>query len=128
KLIISGIIASRTSTLLLPFTRTLDQLTAIATLRNIAFNFYIPSFRALQADLVPKEIRGRIFGTIQMFFNLGAVLGPIIGGALYKNLAETHIYGIPGVAFTFLSSAVLGYLSLIVFILFVKEEKTTKKL
>ncbi len=128
KIIISGIIASRTSTLLLPFTRTLDQLTAIATLRNIAFNFYIPSFRALQADLVPKEIRGRIFGTIQMFFNLGAVLGPIIGGALYKNLAETHIYGIPGVAFTFLSSAVLGYLSLIVFILFVKEEKTTKKL
>jgi len=123
KIIIAGILGSRTATLLIPFTKTVEELTAVATLRNINFNFYTPAFRALQADLVPQEIRGKIFGTVQMFFNLGAVIGPILGGAVYQAFANQQILGLPGVAMTFLISALIGYVSLLIFILYVKDEK-----
>jgi MFS family permease len=43
----------------------------------------MPSFRALQAEVVPQQVRGKEFGRIQGFFNLGAIFGPIIGGLLF---------------------------------------------
>ncbi len=120
-LIAWGILLSRTTTLFIPFARTVESLTAVATARSITFNAYTPAFRALQADLVPKELRGRVFGTVQMFFNIGAVVGPLIGGPLYRAYADTMLGPIPGVAVSFLASAVLGYIALAVFLAYVKE-------
>ncbi len=120
-LIAWGILTSRTATLLIPFARTVESLTAVATLRSVSFNAYTPAFRALQADLVPQQLRGRVFGTLQMYFNIGAVLGPLIGGPLYKMFAETSIGPLPGVALSFLVSSILGYLALVLFLLYVKE-------
>ncbi|TFH03463.1 MAG: MFS transporter, partial [Candidatus Thorarchaeota archaeon] len=42
-----------------------------------------PAMRAIQADVVPWNLRGKLFGTIQAFFNAGATIGPIVGGALF---------------------------------------------
>ncbi len=120
-LIAWGILLSRTTTLFIPFARTVESLTAVATARSITFNAYTPAFRALQADLVPKELRGRVFGTVQMFFNIGAVVGPLIGGPLYRAYADTMLGPIPGVAVSFLASAVLGYIALAVFLAYVRE-------
>jgi MFS family permease len=39
--------------------------------------------RAIQADIVPWGLRGKLFGTIQAFFNAGATIGPLVGGVIY---------------------------------------------
>ncbi len=92
---------------------------------------YIPSFRALQADISPREIRGKVFGTVQAIFNIGAVLGPIVGGQLYQQYAPKKILLIgitlPGAAISFLVSAIIGLFSLRLFALYVEEPSTPQQ-
>lgn len=52
-------------------------------LQRFVFAIIQPSFRALQNDLVPPQVRGKEFGLVQASFNLGSVIGPIVGGFLY---------------------------------------------
>ena len=51
--------------------------------QRFVFAIIQPSFRALQNDLVPPEVRGKEFGLVQASFNLGSIIGPIVGGYLY---------------------------------------------
>jgi len=44
---------------------------------------------ALQADIVPKERRGRILGSIGALYILMGALGSMVGGALYENVSPT---------------------------------------
>ncbi len=119
---------SRFMTAIIPIARDIGSLTFLSTLRSIAFNVYIPPFRALQADISPREIRGKVFGTVQATFNIGAVLGPIVGGQLYQEYAprEIPLFGItlPGAALSFLVSAAIGFFSLLLFALYVEEPST----
>ena len=64
--------------------------------RFMAMMFFVPAFRAFQADVIPPIVRGRYFGRIQAIFNLGAASAPIIGGFLYDNLTghTISIFGI----------------------------------
>jgi len=126
-IIISGTFFSRLTTMLIPFTSSLKGIGILASIRSVSFNFSMPSFRALQADIVPREVRGKIFGTVQAAFNIGAVIGPIIGGHLYqlyapKSFALGEII-IPGAAIPFFISAIIGLITLVVFILYVKEPR-----
>ncbi len=84
------------------------EFVAIAAVLNIAMNISIPLLRAIQAELVPAYLRGRVFGLQQAFFNAGMVAGPLIGGPLYKYLYGKQIAGLPGVEIVFLLSAALG--------------------
>lgn len=84
--IVAGAFA-RLMTAVTPIARDIGSLTLVSTFRSIAFNVYIPPFRALQADISPREIRGKVFGTVQTMFNIGAVLGPVIGSQLYQEYA-----------------------------------------
>ncbi len=131
-LIIAGGLVSRLSTLILPLIKDLTGLTIISTIRSVAFNAYIPSFRALQADLAPPKIRGRVFGTVQAMFNVGAMMGPVIGGYLYQLYAakKLELVGVelPGEALPFWVSAVIGFISLTLFILMVEDPKVRRKL
>ena len=81
---------------------------AIAALLNIAMNISIPLLRAIQAELVPARLRGRVFGLQQAFFNTGMVVGPLIGGPLYRYLYGRSVAGLPGEEIVFLLSALLG--------------------
>ena len=54
--------------------------------RFMAMMFFVPAFRAFQADVIPPIVRGRYFGRIQAIFNLGAASAPIIGGFMYDSL------------------------------------------
>lgn len=83
-IVIVGGLTSRVMTALIPLARSVRDLTALATARSVAFNSFQPVMRALQADLVPESLRGRVFGTVQAAFNVGAVIGPILGGYLYR--------------------------------------------
>ncbi len=44
---------------------------------------------ALQADIVPKEKRGRILGSIGSLYILAGALGSLAGGVLYENIGFT---------------------------------------
>ncbi len=122
---------ARLMTAVIPIARDIGSLTFLSTLRSIAFNVYIPPFRALQADISPKEIRGKVFGTVQATFNVGAVLGPIIGGQLYQQYAPKEIslirIALPGAALSFLVSAIIGFFSLLLFALYVEEPSTPQQ-
>jgi MFS family permease len=94
--------------------------------RQMIQQINMPAFRALQADLVVAEKRGLEFGNVQMFFNLGAVIGPIIGGILYDhfrydswNIAGITTYGIEVIM---IITTIIAFFSAMVTLLFVKKE------
>lgn len=78
-----GAIASRVSLGALPLTTNLAETSAIWIAQSAAMSSSQPAMRAIQADVVPWNLRGKLFGTIQAFFNAGATIGPIVGGALF---------------------------------------------
>ncbi|MFX0116331.1 MAG: MFS transporter, partial [Candidatus Hodarchaeota archaeon] len=101
--------------LLLGIKMAIPLLMLLLLINRFFFGVIQPSFRALQSDLVPREVRGKEFGILQAFFNLGSTLGPIVGGLLYdiffmKNyqLTSNLTYFGAGMAF-----ALAGILSVI---------------
>jgi MFS family permease len=48
-----------------------------------------PAISALAADLTPPERRGRTYGFLGLFNDLGLVVGPIVGGAAFDFLRLT---------------------------------------
>jgi MFS family permease len=94
--------------------------------RQLVQQINMPAFRALQADLVEAEKRGLEFGNVQMFFNLGSVIGPVIGGLLYDQfrydswvIASFTTFGIEVIM---LITTIIAYFSALVILLFVKKE------
>ncbi|MHA1721484.1 MAG: MFS transporter [Candidatus Baldrarchaeia archaeon] len=129
--VITGQLISRTSTLLLPFSKKVSDLIIISSVRSAAFNASSPAMRALQADLAPKQIRGKIFGTVQSFFNFGAVIGPLLGSKIYElSFSLTiNLFGLilPGVSISFWISSFIGFITLVAFILLVEEPRRNVK-
>ena len=78
-----GAVVSRVSLGALPLTTTLAQTSVVWVGQSAAMSSSQPAMRAIQADVVPWNLRGKLFGTIQAFFNAGATVGPIVGGALF---------------------------------------------
>jgi len=78
-----GAVGARVSLGALPLTTTLAQTSVVWVGQSAAMATSQPAMRAIQADVVPWDLRGKLFGTIQAFFNAGATIGPIVGGALF---------------------------------------------
>jgi len=130
RVVILGQITLRISTFFLPFIRTFEQLLMIYSLRSAAFNIMSPAYRALQADLVPIKMRGKIFGTVQTLFNFGAATTPL-GGLLYQLASKCQFnilgYIVPGVAISFWLSTMIGIFTTILFALYVHEPTKEEK-
>ena len=75
-----------------------------------------------------KERRGLEFGNVQMFNNLGAVLGPIIGGILYGQFRSESpqwylgSIGIFGLEVLLVITTTIMILSSLVILFFVKQK------
>jgi MFS family permease len=80
---VGGALASRGSFFVLPLTTTIPETSLVWIAQGASMSASQPALRALQADLVPWNLRGKLFGTIQAFFNAGATVGPLLGGTLY---------------------------------------------
>ncbi len=91
---------------------------------------YQPAFRAMQSELIPEKVRGKEFGIVQALFNLGSVLGPIIGGALYDYYLDVtfNLNGVIyiGAGVTFALAGILGMIGSVTFLLFVSDSVTKK--
>lgn len=128
KIIIAlGSFPSRIATIVLPFAPDLVLATGISIFRSFGHNVAMPASRALQADLIPEKIRGKLFGRMGAFFSLGAILGPILSTWIYDTYRyKTFEIGslvIKGAGLPFFISSFIGLFSLFLLLAFVEEPK-----
>jgi DHA1 family multidrug resistance protein-like MFS transporter len=130
-LIALGNYSSRIAGGLLPFTSSITQAGIVVSVRSLGFNIGMPAFRALRADLVPPEARGRMFGLFGTGFTAGSVLGPIIATWIYDTYRFTvfNVGGlnIPGYGIPFFINSILGILSTTMIMLLIEEPKEEDK-
>jgi len=130
-LIALGNYSSRVAGGLLPFTGSATMAGIVVTVRSLGFNISMPAFRALRADLVPPQVRGRMFGLFGTAFTAGSVVGPILGTWIYDTYRTTtfNVMGIaiPGYGIPFLINAILGLLTTTMIMLLIEEPKEEDK-
>jgi DHA1 family multidrug resistance protein-like MFS transporter len=123
-----GSLSSRIGSFVLPFSTDLWQATGIMAFRSLGLNVSMPASRALQADLVPSKIRGKLFGWLTACFNIGMVAGSLLGPWLFDtfqfdefNIGWLGGLTIKGIGLPFFVSAILGLLGLALLLVFVQE-------
>jgi MFS family permease len=112
----------------LPFSTNLIEATGIMIFRSLGINVAMPATRALRADLVPAEVRGKLFGRLQAFFNAGMIIGVLLGPWIF-DLYKDEVFritwpielSIRGHGLPFFISAALGLTALALLLIFVKE-------
>lgn len=131
KLIIAlGSLPSRLATIALPFAPNLLSAAGISVLRSFGHNVAMPASRALNADLIPDKLRGKLFGRLAAFFSLGAILGPILSTWIY-DIYRFRSFKAPllrnlvirGTGIPFFISSAIGLLSLFLLLAFVEEPR-----
>jgi MFS family permease len=124
-----GGLLSFAGTILIPFGWALWVVVVFMAMRSMAFQVSSPALRALQADTVPEEVRGRLIGVIETMSNIGSVLGAPVGGVLL-DLFFGKSLGLPdplnGNMVPFLISGALGIFTVCLVQVFVKEKPLAK--
>lgn len=82
QVMIVGLIAQATLTLLYLFVNDPILFIALRFLEGLAAAGIVPSARALITDSIPTDQQGEAFGIFNAFFNAGFLLGPGLGGLL----------------------------------------------
>lgn len=82
QVMIVGLIAQATLTLLYLFVNDPILFIALRFLEGLAAAGIVPSARALITDSIPGDQQGEAFGIFNAFFNAGFLLGPGLGGLL----------------------------------------------
>ena len=123
-----GSLPSRLATMIFPFAPDLMSAAGITLFRSFGHNIAMPASRALNADLIPEKMRGKLFGRLAAFFSLGAILGPVFSTLVYAayrgSTFELPWLGnllVRGAGIPFLISSVIGLFSLALLVAFVEE-------
>jgi len=126
-----GNYTSRLADALLPFTANITQAGIVVSIRSLGFNTSMPAFRALRADLVQPEYRGRMFGLFGAGFTAGSVIGPIASTWVYDTYraATFDVLGlmVPGYGIPFFVNAALGLFTTTILMLFIREPGDSEK-
>ena len=126
KLFVWGSLLSFAGIMLIPFGWTLWIVIVFMSMRSLAWQVASPALRAMQADNVPENARGRLIGLLESMSNLGSVMGAPIGGLLLDLYFGRDI-GLPspidGTMIPFFVSGGLGLFTVSLVMLFVKERK-----
>jgi len=125
-----GSLPSRLSSIAFPFAPDLVSAAGISIFRSFGHNISMPASRALRADLIPEEIRGKLFGRLGAFFSLGAILGPVLSTWIYA-MFRYETFEVPwlgnlavrGAGFPYFVSSLIGLVSLALLLAFVEEPK-----
>lgn len=125
-----GNLPSRLATIALPFAPDLVSAAGITVFRSFGHNVAMPASRALNADLIPEKVRGKLFGRLAAFFSFGAILGPILSTWLY-DAYRFQTFKVPllgdlvvrGAGIPFFLSSAIGLFSLFLVLAFVEEPK-----
>jgi MFS family permease len=125
KLFVLGSFLSFLGVMLIPFGYALWMVILFMSLRSMAFQVASPALRALQADTVPEQVRGRLIGMLESMSNFGSVLGAPIGGLLLDAYYGVDL-GLPvidGTMIPFFVSGGLGLITVSLVMMFVKERR-----
>ncbi len=116
KIIIIGSILNRFSWILMgfipfmvPSELRVPIVILIATLRVVGGNLGVPAWTSIQAELIPREIRGNYYSNRNMILNISGLIATLIAGKLLK-IAFPYNYQI-----LFVIAFILGICSLISF-------------
>lgn len=115
-------IGRKKSLVIIHFSLALSILLIIIAQRNIpllrigigCFGFFYgaiwPMYAACSRDYFPKEMTGTIFGTITLFYGIGAIAGPIIAGYLADRTQTFQwSFGL-GALVSFIAAVMVGFL------------------
>lgn len=109
---------------------TLIAAIAFFIFRSVAFQAYIPAYRAFQADLIPPLVRGKVMGRIQSAFNIGAIFGPLIGAWIYEEFVSQSIqilgYKFFGGGLPFFVAGVFGLIQVLIAVYILRSDRNKK--
>ncbi|HIH01729.1 TPA: MFS transporter, partial [Thermoplasmata archaeon] len=92
--------------------------------RSMAFQVASPALRALQADIVPENVRGRLIGVLESMSAMGAVIGAPIGGILLDHYFAADLglpAGLDGTLVPFAVSSMLGLAAITLVQVYIRE-------
>jgi MFS family permease len=92
-----GLVGAGILSLLLPNLTSLVWLVVLYTLTAVGWSMADPAEAAIVADLTGKETRGRDYGLYELAVNLGASIGPLLGGWVYDSLGKGVPFYVNGV-------------------------------
>jgi MFS family permease len=87
KIMIISILTCTPFVVMFTFSRSFIQAAITILLLTIAGMYYSPSHEALQADLTPREIRGRVTSFWDISGAVGAALGAPLGGFFFQTIS-----------------------------------------
>ncbi|UCE80877.1 MAG: MFS transporter [Methanobacteriota archaeon] len=124
KLFVGGGLIAFSATLLIPTTWSLVIIVCLLGARSMAFQVASPALRALQADVVPEHVRGRLIGVLESMSAVGAVIGAPIGGIIFDLFYGREMgfpLGLDGTLIPFAISGALGIGAVTLVQLYVRE-------
>jgi len=86
KIMILSMLMCAPCTILFTLSRSFFQVLTVAFLLIVTGIYYAPAYAALQADLTPRIMRGRITALWQLSGGLSAALGTLMGGILFQTV------------------------------------------
>lgn len=96
KSMIIGMLICGSAYIILPNVSSVIMFTVIWTISSLGGILYDLSESGLYAQLNTENDNGEIFGVYTLVCDLGRMIGPLIGGALYKSLSQSspfYLYG-----------------------------------
>mgnify|MGYP001181624348 CR=1 FL=1 len=64
------------------------------TIATVAWAAFDPARKSLAAEFSAERTRGRVFGVVELYYGIGASMGPIVGGYIYDTgSAALAFYG-----------------------------------
>lgn len=124
KLFVLGGSLAFVATMLIPTTWSLVVVVLLLAARSMAFQVASPALRAMQADLVPENVRGRLIGVLESMSNFGAVIGAPLGGLIYDRFFAVDLglpAGLDGSIVPFAFSGLLGLAAITLVQRYVRE-------
>jgi MFS family permease len=113
KVILFGMVASASSSLLMGFVDDIRWFYLIAAFMGVLANCGSPAQNAMVGDLLPQEKQASGFGMIRVAFNISFAFGPLIGG---------YLAGI-NFLYIFLFDAFISYVTAVFFLIFIPETR-----
>ena len=114
-MMVASMAVAAVGSFVIPALNSLVALSALWGLQALSFAAGDPAEKALVSDITGSDQRGRAYGIYLMAAGIGATVGPLLGGWLYKNIAPEVPFYINGVILTF---------SLVILGVFLKETHT----
>ena len=130
RMFVLGGYASFIGTILIPFGWVIGIVIMFLAMRSMAFQVSSPALRAMQADVVPERVRGRLIGVLESMSNLGSVIGAPMGGLMWDAFHGTDLgmQFMTGTNVPFLISGGLGLVTVSLVLLAVKDRGPVDKL